>query len=291
MALRIATARAPVAYMRSFAISKSRCHLSSVSVDAVHDGLLQLQSDITTGLVKHGFYSTIFESLSRESIREMRSQAIKLREEGRFEPSWSESIDPTTGIATRFDKEGVFACEPDGADYDTAPDLLRYMTAMIQYLPPLLNESYNKISTDNGNDIPSLELSNGAFNAKLAVTSPGGSTYPLHVDNAQGLLANDVRKLTVILYLNPDYNKSKDGGELQLFLTDGDVLNLHPEGGRLVLFWSDEIPHQVLPTAPLEDVHDESFDRYALTIWLPTDNLRNIHDSNSLFKSLRERVF
>jgi hypothetical protein len=247
----------------------------------------------------------------------MRLQAMKLRQEGRFEPSWSESIDETTGIATRFDKEGVFACEPDGADYDTAPDLLHYMTAMIQFLPPLLNESFNNNDNNTINNIGNsindasssssqqsqslLELSNKAFNAKLAVTLPGGSTYPLHVDNAQGLVANDVRKLTVILYLNPAY-KSTDGGELRLHLSNEQVLDLQPQGGRLVLFWSDEIPHEVLPTgtstsaAPLEHEHededdDESLDRYALTIWLPTDNHQNIHDSNSVFKNLREGIF
>jgi hypothetical protein len=326
MASRITAARASC--LRLAHTSRSRCFsvsssvaTSTVNVESVHNGLLKMQSDIATGLANRGFYSTILEEsvLSADQIRDMRRQAMQLRQEGRFEPSWSESIDPVSGVVTRFDKEGVFACEPDGADYDTAPDLLHYMTAIIQYLPLALNESYNNSNdsdndSDNYSDTPldlQLQLSNKAFNAKLAVTSPGGSVYPLHVDNAQGLQANDVRKLTVILYLNPDYNNQKHehksnkhagGGELRLYLTpdcsdnggdDGEKvvqLDLPPDGGRVVFFWSDEIPHEVLPTAPTKDPNDETFDRYALTIWLPTDNVRNIHNSNSNFKSLRERV-
>merc|ERR1740124_1571214 len=47
-------------------------------------------------------------------------------------------------------------------------------------------ELNNNTTNDTGSTTP-LALSNQAFNAKLAVTSPGGSVYPLHVDNTFGV--------------------------------------------------------------------------------------------------------
>jgi Rps23 Pro-64 3,4-dihydroxylase Tpa1-like proline 4-hydroxylase len=223
-------------------------------------------------------YFTTTNFLETFMIQRLRDQCISLRDQGRFEQSWSEKI--VNGTAVRFDKEGVFACEPDGKDYDTAPDLITYMALLISSLPSSLN-SQPRIS--------GMELSTSAFNAKLAVTSPGGSVYPLHIDNPEGLSAGDTRKLTCILYLNPAYEKG-DGGELQIVLSEKEI-NLTPEGGRLVAFWSDEIPHQVLPTAPNAAANDANYDRYALTVWIPTDNVTAIHNPHSKFKDLSEIAF
>ena len=246
--------------------------------------LSQLAPEISASLSEHGYFSTSSPIFSREIIEAMRQQSINLRNEGRFEQSWSEKIDAATGQATRFDKNGVFACEPDGRDYDTAPDLITYMSILLQTLPPFLN----------GEELTSeLDLSVASFNAKLAVTSPGGSVYPLHIDNPQGLSVDDTRKLTCILYLNPDY-KDKDGGELRIFLRGEEglqTIDIAPSGGRLLLFWSDEIPHEVLPTAPDAHVEDEHLDRYALTIWIPTENIRNIHNPNTKWARLRDEAF
>ena len=81
-----------------------------------------------------------------------------------------------------------------------------------------------------------------------------------------------------------------DGGELRLHLTDGEVIDLAPEGGRVVMFWSDEIPHEVLPTAPDCKEDEEEFDRYALTIWIPSSRA-NLHVEGSKFEMLREQAF
>ena len=233
--------------------------------------------------------------LPLDVVRRLRAQAVALNDEGRFEPSFSESIDESTGVKNKFYKPGVFACEPDGGDFETAPDMITYMSVLLRVLPSLLNESSSALS-----------LSSRSFNAKLAVTKPGGSKYPLHVDNVVGLAGGDSRKLTVILYLNPCYDPEVDGGSLRLFLSsssDGSssssssshptttTVDLPPDGGRLLAFWSDEIPHEVLPTAPGARADDETKDRYALTLWIPTDNAEAIHNPGSNFRDLRERVF
>jgi Rps23 Pro-64 3,4-dihydroxylase Tpa1-like proline 4-hydroxylase len=200
-------------------------------------------------------------------------------------------INTITGETVRFDKPGVYACEPDGADYVTAPDMLLYMTILLQTLPPALNAHHHSttMSSDSGTGTQ-WKLDNSAFNAKLAVTSSGGSKYPRHVDNVSGIHvgSNDLRKLTAILYLNPNWT-SGHGGELRIYLPESDekhenednkennaelessssFVDLSPVGGRLVLFYSDTVPHEVLENAPHATVDDEKFDRYALTIWIP----------------------
>lgn len=224
----------------------------------------------------------------------MRQQSIRLRDQGRFQQSWSERIDPS-GRVTRFDKPGVLACEPDGGDYGDAPDLVLYASALLRTLPGLLNSA----AGGGGHG-----LSASSFCAKLAVTSPGGSAYPLHIDNPRGVSAGDTRRLTCIVYMNPDYRVG-DGGELRIFCGEpgrgdpvggetregGGVVDITPDGGRMILFWSDEIPHEVLPTAPNADVSEFEYDRYALTVWIPTEKYHTIHDPNSKFAKLGEDAF
>lgn len=328
-----------------------------LNCESLQQTLESLAPCIAASLETHGYWTngttdeddewdneTFVPLLPMEQIRAMREQSIALRSEGRFEPSWSERVVSNNELQ-RFDKEGVFACEPDGRDYDTAPDLVLYMSTLISTLPPLLNNHINRnnvcMDSDGddgggGDDSSSstssttnttsrrqhpLCLSNRAFNAKLAVTLAGGATYPLHVDNNNlGVVDdNDTRKLTCILYLNPDYEPG-DGGELRLLLLDRQCLTVTPRGGRAVMFWSDEIPHEVLPTVALallppslpvplllnggDDDNDADpataaaaaarhyFDRYALTIWLPDlDPKHNIQAADSKFKSLRLDAF
>ncbi len=284
-----------------FSSSGSVVHGADPVLDmhAMQESILDLAPTIARGLATEGYFSiTGGAILPMDMIALLRNQAAELRRQGRFEQSWSERI--VGGVFTqRFDKEGVFACEPDGQDYDIAPDLIVYMSVLLQTLPVALNQAFEAVSSPQ---VPNPELSNASFNAKLAVTLPGGSTYPLHVDNPQGLAVNDTRKLTCILYLNPEYQAERgDGGELRLFLGEDDQqtrqVDLTPEGGRIVIFWSDEIPHEVLPTAPEfvsngEDPNlDNPLNRYALTLWIPTQDVSTIHNELSKFRSLRELAF
>ena len=113
---------------------------------------------------------------------------------------------------------------------------------------------------------------------QLSRYEPDGSIYVRHLDRCNstlqemGLLgwlrASDYRGrvVTAILYLNVrDWD---GGGELRLFDLN-DLENGHrdiiPSGGKLVLFDSSKVEHQVLATV------DE--DRYALTCW--TNGLLN----------------
>lgn len=283
-------------YPTSCASAKSQHFSSDADIPTPTIDLAQLQSTINSktaqiahDLSTHGYFTTT-SLLSNDAITTLRSQAISLRREGRYVQSFSEKLVGET--IQRFDKKGVYACEPDGQDYYTAPDLISYIATLLQTLPPGLNEDA---------DTRDYDLSNDSFNAKLAVTTCG-SRYPCHIDNPVGN-GLDVRKLTAILYLNPEW-KEGDGGEIRLFTKDEEEIknvDLSPIGGRLLLFWSDEIPHEVLSTASAEEgsvesTHDTALDvysdtdRYALTVWIPTNNRCALHDDKSKFSDLKDLV-
>ena len=102
--------------------------------------------------------------------------------------------------------------------------------------------------------------------------------------------------------MNPDC-RDGDGGELRIWTTNdreadgaengkkGGIIDITLDGGRMVVFWSDEIPHEVLPTAPDAARSDEERDRYALTVWIPTDHYHTIHNPGSKFANLGEEAF
>ena len=67
------------------------------------------------------------------------------------------------------------------------------------------------------------------------------SFYKRHLDqfkNEKG------RKFSIVLYLNKDW-KEEDGGMLSLYPKDGNEVEISPVGGRMILFRSDELEHEV----------------------------------------------
>lgn len=76
---------------------------------------------------------------------------------------------------------------------------------------------------------------------------PPGTFYGRHLDRHRD---SDERILSCVLYLNENW-AADDGGQLRLYLPDGEggerACDLSPEGGRLVVFLSDRVPHEVLP--------------------------------------------
>ena len=85
---------------------------------------------------------------------------------------------------------------------------------------------------------------------------PKGAFYKKHLDAFSG---SSNRRLTTILYLNPSW-QVHDGGELLLYGADGERVleTVQPGFGNMVIFLSEDFPHEVLPT------HKS---RYSLTGW------------------------
>lgn len=88
---------------------------------------------------------------------------------------------------------------------------------------------------------------------------PIGSFYKRHLDQFHAV---PHRIVTVILYLNESWTEA-DGGQLRMYFPQADgserVEDVLPLGGRLVVFLSEEIPHEVLPTQK---------ERISITGWL-----------------------
>ncbi len=88
-----------------------------------------------------------------------------------------------------------------------------------------------------------------------------GDFYKAHVDSFQGRAS---RIVSLVLYLNDDWQPA-DGGALQIYSreneSEADGLIL-PEAGRVALFMSEEIRHEVL---------EAQRTRYSLACWFRQD--------------------
>ena len=76
---------------------------------------------------------------------------------------------------------------------------------------------------------------------------PPGSFYRKHLDQFKAVAH---RKVSTILYLNPDW-QPEDGGQLRLYIDEsgeGGYRDVLPVSGTLVTFLSDRFYHEVLPT-------------------------------------------
>ncbi len=86
---------------------------------------------------------------------------------------------------------------------------------------------------------------------------PTGTFYKKHIDTFQ---KDDKRSISIVFYLNDEWHKSY-GGELALYLKDK-TLKIYPTIGKIVIFDSKTIPHEVLPVLQNQ--------RYSITGWLKT---------------------
>lgn len=83
---------------------------------------------------------------------------------------------------------------------------------------------------------------------------PAGTYYKKHVDEFKG---RSNRVISVVFYLNQNWQVA-DGGQLKIYLDEVEKI-IEPIAGRLVLFKSDLLPHEVLTAHK---------DRKSITGWL-----------------------
>ncbi|HZW62337.1 MAG TPA: 2OG-Fe(II) oxygenase [Flavobacteriaceae bacterium] len=92
---------------------------------------------------------------------------------------------------------------------------------------------------------------------------PEGTFYKRHLDTFQN---DDRRKLSFVFYLNDKTWNPKNGGELVLYLKKNNEeempLTVHPLPGRVVIFESQELEHEVKPVLKSQ--------RLSVTGWLKT---------------------
>lgn len=88
-----------------------------------------------------------------------------------------------------------------------------------------------------------------------------GDFYKKHLDAFRG---NESRKLTTVFYMNEDW-RDANGGELKVYdLNDQLIQTIAPIAGRLVVFLSEQFPHEVLPA------HAK---RYSIAGWFRTNGV------------------
>lgn len=115
---------------------------------------------------------------------------------------------------------------------------------------------------------PRVKALNGIYersDAMLAIYPGEGSRFANHVDNTTG----DGRRVTMLVYLNPEWT-TEMGGALRVTTpanrrpqtvgTDegNTAVDILPLSGRLAMFYSSEVAHEVLPTFG---------QRHAITLW------------------------
>lgn len=89
-----------------------------------------------------------------------------------------------------------------------------------------------------------------------------GDFYKKHLDAFRG---QENRKLTTVFYFNEHWTEA-DGGELNIYDMDDQLIEtVEPIAGRLVVFLSENFPHEVLPA------HAE---RMSIAGWFRTNGVR-----------------
>lgn len=91
-----------------------------------------------------------------------------------------------------------------------------------------------------------------AFQVQLACYPGGGAHYDRHRDAFPG---HDIRRITAIVYLNPDW-QPEHGGQLRLHTEP--LVDVEPRLDRLVCFLSEKVDHEVMPSFA---------QRFAATSW------------------------
>lgn len=84
-----------------------------------------------------------------------------------------------------------------------------------------------------------------------------GSFYKKHIDQFRN---NESRKYSIIMYLNDSWQE-QDGGELCIY-QNNEQEKISPENGKIVMFKSSEMEHEVLVT---------NKPRMSITGWLKVD--------------------
>lgn len=88
----------------------------------------------------------------------------------------------------------------------------------------------------------SLFLGLDDYESHFAFYSPG-ATYLKHLDRFRD---DDRRTVSVVIYLNPDWLEG-EGGALRLYPEGLASEDIAPVGGRLLLFLSADMQHEVMP--------------------------------------------
>ena len=202
-------------------------------------GLLAADPDAPTELDLSGGFTGIADALAgpgwcvtpnvltATELAAIRAQAGQLEAEGGFK---SAGVGRGQALSIRSEVRSDRVCWLDPASRDGA---IGAYLARLDALRQGLNRD--------------LCLGLFSFEGHLAIY-PAGSYYRRHLDQFRGV---ELRTLTCILYLNPDWQPA-DGGILRIYTDPArpdHFDEIAPVGGTLVTFLSARFEHEVMPAA------------------------------------------
>eukprot|EP00962_Isochrysis_galbana_P016533 scaffold4745_cov125-Isochrysis_galbana.AAC.7 len=257
-----ATAKAPKPSPRSAAAREAHMR-------AIHDAVTRHGPVLCEALRSRG-WGLIDDFLPREAIAGMRAEAEGMLARGELRPSESTRWDEAQGGVVRYAKKNVLYTNIEGgARYELAPLLTEWCVSLVSSLPAACNQHIF-------GGAPALRAD--VHTNKLAVCLGDGSRYDKHYDNMGG---SDLRKLTVLLYLQDEWSEQMGGcfrihgagggrspglGAVAAVAEAEDgVVDIEPRGGRLLSFWSDSLVHSVCESYAAGGATEH---RWALTVWV-----------------------
>lgn len=235
----------------------------------------------------------VFTDLSTSSQRDttcthLRREAVEYYRNGRFRLSKSSRWSPDSDEIEYFDKTNVWSLNLKGVDHNPeesqGPYLESYVRCIAKEITQLVISCFPRAQLQAVSSSKEARAAPIPLN-KLAVCTGHdgkGANYEAHYDSGP----NDLRKVTVLLYLNPAWRPESGGqfrihnppvptaptpsrtGPSQMGPTSHPKLLIEPIADTLLVFWSDKVIHSVLPNTVLNELDH----RYAITVWLETEN-------------------
>jgi len=171
-------------------------------------------------------WAMVPDFLDAESLSALRREAAARREAGHFRAA-AVGRASTAAVRPEVRSDQLSWIEPD----ETTAAVNAFLLSMEGLRQAMNRELYLGLVT---------------LESQLAIYPPGAS-YSRHLDRHRD---SDERILSCVFYLNEDW-RAEDGGQLRLYLPAGDdgerPVDIAPAAGRLVVFLSDRVPHEVLP--------------------------------------------
>jgi SM-20-related protein len=161
------------------------------------------------------------------------------------------NLDDFKNALLQFKKAGIGKSEERQINESIRGDFIQWIDPV--KATPAIQAYLDKVRALISHVNQTLFLSLKDFEIHMTVY-PIGSFYKRHLDQFK---KDDHRRLSVICYLNKDWNEAQ-GGQLRIYLNDK-VKDILPTAGRLVCFRSDLLEHEVLPATR---------ERLSLTGWL-----------------------
>ena len=241
-----------VGHSRSVLAMKKGGGRSVSTISSPEDNMAHVQTsielradEILTGLQQKGWV-TIDNFLGEDVCCKYRDEAVGYFKRNEMSISKSTRWDSDTNSIVSYDKHNVFATQLNGGEsYYDGPRLHEYVVSLVKTIVPIISRRF-----------PEACLHPTLASNKLAVCTGDGSYYDKHYDNSGG---DDLRKLTVLYYLNPKWRKDM-GGAFRIYGSEessdsnaavaalDDTIDIDPIGDRLLVFWSDRLVHSVQPS-------------------------------------------